>query len=233
MKITYINHSGFLIETADCYYLFDYYKGELPPLDIHKPILVFASHMHPDHYNPSIFGMLHDLKMKQITAVLSKDIPGKKYPFDIEILTVTFHQCYELPYNGGQLYTLHSTDRGVAFVVKCGEGIFYHAGDLNDWVWEGMTERNNKQMTGSFRHEIKVLQEYLGDKTVDMALLPLDPRQEKHYHLGMLYFLQKIPTKKAFPMHYWEKPEVIHQFVQEYPAYKNIVQNTENMHLIV
>ena len=30
MKITYINHSGFLIETRDCYYIFDYYKGELP-----------------------------------------------------------------------------------------------------------------------------------------------------------------------------------------------------------
>ncbi len=27
MKITYINHSGFLIETKDCYYIFDYYKG--------------------------------------------------------------------------------------------------------------------------------------------------------------------------------------------------------------
>ena len=26
MKITYINHSGFLIETRDCYYIFDYYK---------------------------------------------------------------------------------------------------------------------------------------------------------------------------------------------------------------
>ena len=36
MKITYINHSGFLIETKDCYYIFDYYKGELPLLDKKK-----------------------------------------------------------------------------------------------------------------------------------------------------------------------------------------------------
>ena len=28
MKITYINHSGFLVETRDCYYIFDYYEGE-------------------------------------------------------------------------------------------------------------------------------------------------------------------------------------------------------------
>ena len=33
MKITYINHSGFLVETENCYYVFDYYKGEMPRLD--------------------------------------------------------------------------------------------------------------------------------------------------------------------------------------------------------
>lgn len=42
MKITYINHSGFLIETRDCYYIFDYYKGELPHLDKEKEVIVFA-----------------------------------------------------------------------------------------------------------------------------------------------------------------------------------------------
>ena len=26
MKITRINHSGFLFETRDCYYVFDYYR---------------------------------------------------------------------------------------------------------------------------------------------------------------------------------------------------------------
>ncbi len=43
MKITYINHSGFLLETKDCYYIFDYYKGELPHLDKEKEeVIVFA-----------------------------------------------------------------------------------------------------------------------------------------------------------------------------------------------
>ena len=54
MQITYIYHSGFLVETAECYYLFDYYKGTLPPLKSDKPILVFASHSHGDHYNKEI-----------------------------------------------------------------------------------------------------------------------------------------------------------------------------------
>ena len=40
MKVTYINHSGFLIETRDCYYIFDYYKGELSNLDKEKEVIV-------------------------------------------------------------------------------------------------------------------------------------------------------------------------------------------------
>lgn len=58
MKITYISHSGFLVETERCYYLFDYYRGELPPLEPEKPILVFASHFHQDHYQPAVFRLL-------------------------------------------------------------------------------------------------------------------------------------------------------------------------------
>ena len=41
MKITYINHSGFLVETENCYYVFDYYKGEMPRLDKSKEAIVF------------------------------------------------------------------------------------------------------------------------------------------------------------------------------------------------
>ena len=80
MKVTYIYHSGFLVETEQCYYVFDYYQGELPELDVEKPIIVFASHAHPDHYNKKIFTLLKDCVMKHVTAVLSKDIYSRKYP---------------------------------------------------------------------------------------------------------------------------------------------------------
>ena len=73
MKITYINHSGFLIETKDCYYIFDYYKGELPLLDKKKEVIVFCSHFHKDHFNPVIFEILDDMGMTY-QAILAKDI---------------------------------------------------------------------------------------------------------------------------------------------------------------
>lgn len=222
MNITYINHSGFLVETSKCYYLFDYFKGDLPELKADKPILVFSSHAHGDHYNPEIFDQLKALGMQQVIAVLSKDIPEKKYPEKITCIKVTFHQSYELPFDT-HLETLLSTDEGVAFLLTCPEGILYHAGDLNDWVWEDETEQYNKQMTGSYRHEIDLLKGI----NVDVAFIPLDPRQEKDYARGILYFLKKVDVKKIYPMHYWEQPQVIDQFLNEYPEYHDIIERTE------
>lgn len=43
MKVTYINHSGFLVETKDCYYIFDYYKGDLPTLDKSKGVIMLSA----------------------------------------------------------------------------------------------------------------------------------------------------------------------------------------------
>ena len=71
MKITYIHHSGFLVETDSCYYLFDYEKGGLPQMDVTKPIFVLSSHGHHDHYNPEIFSILSTLGMQNIYAILS------------------------------------------------------------------------------------------------------------------------------------------------------------------
>ena len=76
MKITYINHSGFLVETENCYYVFDYYKGEMPRLDKSKEVVVFCSHFHQDHFNPKIFEFLDDIGMNY-QAVLAKDIEKK------------------------------------------------------------------------------------------------------------------------------------------------------------
>ena len=39
MQITYIHHSGFLVETDHFYYLFDYETGRLPVMDVTKPNL--------------------------------------------------------------------------------------------------------------------------------------------------------------------------------------------------
>ena len=139
-------------------------------------------------------------------------------------VTTAYHdQTYTLD-NGTQVTTLLSTDSGVAFIVKTSDGMIYHAGDLNDWHWEGETEADNRHMTSMYRTEIDKIK----GAHFDAAFVPLDPRQEKHYADGMLYFLKHVDCNAVFPMHYWNEPSVIDRFITEYPQYKSRIKNTES-----
>ncbi len=224
IQVTYIFHSGFCVETEESYYIFDYYRGELPVLDTRKPVYVFASHSHEDHYNPAVFELLkrQGFPLGNIRAVLASDIRKKQYPKGIEVRRVSGNKTYSLP-DGTVVETLHSTDSGVAYLLTCKDGVIYHAGDLNDWRWEEESREYNHNMTARYRREI----DRIAGRKADVAFLTLDVRQEKDYGEGMLYFLEKVRTGCAYPMHYWEHPEVIGQFVGEYPQYRGIVRDTE------
>lgn len=236
-QITYLFHSGFLVEDSRCYYLFDYYRGTLPPLNPKKPLLVFASHSHPDHYNPKIFELLALQKMTQVTAIVPRELfqkmqkkgaVKKRPPENVTVLAADFHKHYELPC-GICLEALQSTDIGAAFFVKCPDGMLYHGGDLHDWVREEQSEQYNRQMTGSYRHEIDLLASLCGSMPIDAAFLPLDPLLQEYYARGILYFLEKVPVKQVYPMHYWSEPAIIQKFLREYPKYQGIVQYTERL----
>ncbi|MBE5893661.1 MAG: MBL fold metallo-hydrolase [Lachnospiraceae bacterium] len=228
MKITYIHHSCFLVETDSCYYLFDYEKGALPQMDVTKPILVLASHGHHDHYNPEIFSMLRACGMQTIYAVLSEDIP---VPANVNVLQVSPGKEYDL-WHQQKLTTFQSTDEGVAFLIEDMEDeeqkkIIYHAGDLNDWVWDEESDSYNEQMTLDYRKQINLLAEKLNHQEIDTAFVVLDPRQEKDYDRGLCYFLEHISVKKVYPMHYWGSPDIIGTFLQEHPEYQSQIQRTE------
>lgn len=223
MKVTYIYHSSFLVETDSCYYLFDYEKGCLPDMDVRKQVFVLSSHGHHDHYNPEIFSMLKDAGMQNVHAVLSDDI---EKPKDVNVLQVTAGEEYELCL-GQKLTTFLSTDVGVAFLIEDGEEIFYHAGDLNDWVWEEESISYNEQMTIDYRIQIDLLAKKLNQREIDVAFVVLDPRQEKDYDRGLCYFLEHIPVKKVYPMHYWGEPDIIETFLKDHSKYQFQIQKTE------
>lgn len=223
MQVTYIHHSGFLVETDRFYYLFDYEKGPLPEMDPAKPILVFSSHSHGDHYNPQVFSLLKASGMAVIQAVLSDDIP---IPTNVNALPVAPEKEYVL---GPQqkLTTFRSTDLGVAFLLEDQGNLIYHAGDLNDWVWDEETDAYNQEMTANYRQQIRLLAQKLGHREIDLAFVVLDPRQEKDYDRGLCCFLENIPVKQVYPMHYWGEPSIIDTFLREHPQYRQKVRKTE------
>ncbi len=221
MKVTYLNHSGILVELNDCYCIFDYYRGELPLLDRDKEVIVFCSHAHEDHYNPLIFDLLDERGMRY-QAVLANDISDENRLSKIKHSFVKPDECYQ--FDGGiQVETLLSNDSGVAFIVSAGEGVVYHGGDLNDWYWEGEPEEENLELRTIYYTEIGKIK----GRHFDVAFVPLDPRLEAHYADGLLYFLENVDCDAVFPIHYWGEPAVIQRFIIEYPQYQYRIKNTE------
>ena len=78
LKITYLYHSGFSVELETCVLLFDYYRGTLPVWEKEKPVYVFVSHKHKDHFNMEIFGLAE--RYGQVHFFLGSDIKlSEKY----------------------------------------------------------------------------------------------------------------------------------------------------------
>ena len=220
MEITYIGHSGFLLEWDTSYWLFDYYKGELPKLDQKKNLYVFVSHKHGDHYNPEIFSLKH--QVQKVSYILSSDVKVKQSDYETyglssevekDFIIVKPNQELELCGAGDPLLlkTLKSTDSGVAFLLQYRGKTIYHAGDLNLWVWKEESKQYNNNMTAMFRQQMELLK----DMVIDLAFAPLDPRQEEWYYLGLEELITTAQVKLCFPMHFWDKPEIITQYKQE------------------
>jgi len=219
MKITYICHSSFSVEFENkkVVLIFDYYKGVLPLFDKESDIFIFVSHKHFDHYSKKIFDLGNEYK--NITFILPKEMKMNVKYMDRwnipaisreKIKYVTYNEMYEFvgPSMKQSLLcvkTLKSTDSGVAYIVECFGKTIYHAGDLNWWVWDELSEEKNDSMTKRFQEEISKLR----GLEIDVAFLPLDPRQEDKFYWGFDYFMRNCNVKVTFPMHMWEKYEII------------------------
>ncbi len=213
MKVTYLYHSGFAVELEKHIFVFDYMKGKLPDWDGRKEIIFFASHKHPDHFVMDIFQWFG--KYENLRYVLGSDIKlSDKYlecnGVDPCVKTVITNagKNRTLELGDVKIETLRSTDEGVAFIV-CTEGkTIYHAGDLNWWHWEGEADSWNTQMEKDYKKEISLID----GRHFDVAFVPLDPRLEWAYGLGMQEFLEHTDTDHVFPMHMWDDYRTIDKY---------------------
>lgn len=223
MKVTYLKHSGFMVESRNYIYLFDYIGGNIDKaIKSDKKIYVMVSHIHDDHFSKIIFDIA--TKHDNVTYILSYDVVKKikknailsKMTEQLNIIRVQAHEKYKI--DDIVVETLKSTDEGVAFIVSEKDGTIYHAGDLNWWHWEGEPKSWNRNMEVNFKREIDSMR----GRKIDIAFIPLDPRQEDAYYLGMNYFIKNVGANEIYPMHFWGEPRIIDIYKSEYGG-ENIV----------
>lgn len=200
-KITYLVHSGFSVETARHFFLFDYCPSMDRTPQITADLLrtkenayVFVSHNHGDHFDAAIFSWAET--NPAIQYVLSSDIRVKDGKQKCH-----FMKPYE-QWRDGQLEvrSFGSTDAGVSFWLDTDGVKIFHAGDLNWWRWSGETKAEQDFADQAFLEEMKKLQ----GQQIDIAFFPVDRRLEENFAMGAEYFIKKMQPKLLVPMHFGE-----------------------------
>ena len=208
MKLTYIYHSGYVIEGDRFTILIDYFKDTDGKVGIvHDKILkndgklyILSTHSHHDHFNPEI------LKWRElrpdIVYVFSKDILDNKMarPEDAVYLDKLETYIDDTIY----IKAFGSTDLGGSFLIKVGDKTIFHAGDLNNWHWnEESTKEEIEEAENNYLSELTLLAKEV--KHIDLAMFPVDPRLGKDYMKGAEQFIDTIKTYIFAPMHFGEE----------------------------
>ena len=216
MTLTYIFHSGFVLETEQSILVFDYW---LDPSGViegifrrDKPLYVFSSHFHEDHFTRKIFEWK---KQKcNITYILSKDIlkhrRAKKEEADAWLAKGASWSDERI-----SVKALGSTDSGVSWLVETEGKRIFHAGDLNNWYARFLPEAIQGQTIYSeeFNEEIDPIaheKQYLGElKDIskvadgfDLVMFPIDGRIGNGYTLGGRQFIERFKVGLFVPMHF-------------------------------
>lgn len=225
MKITYIHHSTFCVETDGKVLVFDYYSGKgLPSCEYHgempeyakdTPIYVFSSHAHRDHFDTRVlkwseyYSDIHFIFAREVRKKLGNSMMKRIGVSEETKTRITYVKPGEKYEFGDVLVeTLLSTDSGVAFLVTVSGKTIYHAGDLNWWRWEGETEEFNRHQEEVYKRQI----EFVVEKRPYISFVVVDPRQERDKFLGMDYFLQRVTTGYVIPMHLWKRYDLIKEY---------------------
>ena len=215
MRLTYIFHSGFAVETEQAVLIFDFWMDPshvLPTLlTSHKPMYVFSSHFHEDHFNRKIF--LWREQKADITYILSKDIlkhrRAQKEEADVWLAKGGVWEDGLI-----KVWATGSNDSGVSWVVQTEGKLLFHAGDLNNWYARFLTDDyDGGTILSEEFGEVNPLQDekqYLGElkdiakitKQFDLVMFPIDGRIGNGYTRGGRQFIDRFHVDMFVPMHF-------------------------------
>lgn len=240
MELTYIFHSCFALETERCILVFDFW---MDPRDVmsrilssEKPLYVFSSHFHEDHFTKEIFKW--KLRKDNIIYILSKDILKRRRATK-EDADVWLAKGGTWEDDNIKVHAAGSNDSGVSWIIDIADSStglaeskrIFHAGDLCNWYARFLSEENVPETVISEefglinpKAEEKM---YLGElkdikkitDSFDLVMFPVDGRIGNGYTLGARQFIDRFKVSMFVPMHFvmsgFESAWRMVQFCQE------------------
>lgn len=221
-QLTYIYHDCFLLDTEKAVVLFDYWKDPLasdhnkdfPPLldliDSSKQVYILVSHHHKDHFSRRIF--LWADRFPNLHYILSPDTfkavnymfrENTSYrgprPAGDSVVVLQRGETYKDEYI--EIKAFGSTDIGNSYAVTIQGKAFFHAGDLNAWIWkdESSAEEVKQALTDYLDNLSPIL---AGFQEFEVAMFPVDSRLGTDYFLGAKIFVETFRVNYFLPMHF-------------------------------
>lgn len=207
MKITYIYHSCFVVETAELAVVIDYYHDtdvvggyvrDVVLANTNRRIYVLATHFHPDHFSPEVLEWRKSCP--DLIYVFSKDIFRHRR---LEKKSANWLVKGDV-FDDGFIFVkaFGSTDIGVSFYIKIGDLVLFHAGDLNNWTFYDDDDETSKRREKRFLGELKDINKFFS--AVDVVMFPIDGRLGDTYTDGARAFLKHVRSRYFIPMHFSE-----------------------------
>ena len=198
IRTTYLDHSGFVIETAQHILLFDYYRDPAQVLKTGfnpaKKLYIFSSHAHSDHFNTAI----NTWQQQAAAYILSIDIKAAGGLVNVSESKTHYLAPYTtLNFNDLSVAAYGSTDEGISFVVETDGWRIFHAGDLNWWHWKEDTPANIEQAKEAFFRELG----HLKGLQFDIAFFPVDSRLEEYRDIGVKELVKVTEIDHLVAMH--------------------------------
>lgn len=244
-SITYIWHDCFVVELNDCILIFDYWAdpdGRIFDFITHdKPVYIFVSHHHKDHFCKEIFSWSSQLNNK-ISYIISSDTarfikhllsPRSTYKGKLRIDPERVKIMSEGDYFSDDLISVNaygSTDIGCSYLISHSSKLIFHAGDLNAWILEEKTPSEKTQEISNFKSILSHIAKT--SETIDLAMFPIDSRIGSDYTMGADIFLNRFDIRHLIPMHFANCDQSLRQKrIDDVIAYKNTISllnpNTE------
>lgn len=215
-KITYIWHDCFVIESDVCFFIFDFWKDPqnkiFDVINTDKPVYIFVSHHHKDHFNRDIFKWASLLKY-DVTYIISNDTAkASKYLFNknstysgaLKVDSSIVKILKEGELFEDELIKVHaygSTDIGCSYLINIQGNYIFHAGDLNAWIWKDeSTQDEIDKALEEYKSKISPIHNITNDIT--FAMFPVDSRIGTDFWEGAKIFVHEFNIKHFFPMHF-------------------------------
>ena len=201
-KVNYYGHSAFTVETDNHFLIFDYvgelsvpFNGEMIEIkqssidfdNINKPITMFHSHTHFDHYNSRLHSKLStNNNIFTIVGGKNKQYANSTYLLPGDSINI----------NGIQIFAEQSTDIGVCFVLIVDGINIYYAGDNIDW---GNSSSTSKKYLNSINNiSVNICND------IDLAFIPVCNFYGDSYEplvSSAIYACSQLNAKEVYPMH--------------------------------